>query len=1374
MRVHIFIVAFAICANISAETVLRELPVPFVPVCEVAGRPDITMKCVWHNFYEEHDNVKYCDYDFSQCTARQNAYCRVDARQPLNGLARTLRVELLVREPLRFTAWFEDCSGEVYLARQELAVTDKWQTVSFKVPASPAFRSGDGNRRLDLPMRLLGIGIGMPESKSKNHFLIGEIVADCDVSMLELLGEPSLSTEVFDGSPAELRIGMEHRNLFPLVDYSFELTVTDLYRQTTVMSQQGAFDPDGVYPLDLRYGSFRVDYKVRRGNRELLAWSGKTHRFLPRKMSDEPAIRKFEYEYSPAGGVFGRYETDIANQYGASWIRMSMPNWKGAEPVPGKLDFKPLFAEALRFRQANVKPVILQTLYNVPDFRKGLPPREFATLYGHYLGGAAGTLEGIADTFELGNEDNGHTKFIYTEIARHGAAAIRAAQPEAVVLNSGTAFVDVPWLRFQAERGLFDFLDAFCVHPYTNNSTASQSVSPEKGGIAALLEQLHEVADSVGGMKELWSTEFGWPNHVSDKVEHDRTDLYVRAMLLGDIAGLNRNGLYTWNRDYGVWRRPSGVAVQTFARMREGRRFAGAWREGDVWIAVYEKGGEAVAVVWTPEDGTRPLPVTAKRYTDLFGNETAAPVVSQSPVYLLEPAAGVLRKAAAAACRTAEGRYRKSGGGVKEDPAGALKAWSAASGPVAGTEQAQVGRLLDWALAKARYEIAPAREGEDGAAFFRQLRETIAERNRTRGEDMSALRYLLRLGDRLESEAECAEAVSPLQAGRIRALRKMVAEVAARLSRDGVWKQFASFGCFYGIAPDGKLTELLAFVPGEATRLTAVVSSYAGEERKLIVTPVLPKGWKSEPASTEVTVPGGESRNVDFQILCPLEVVKPVALKLAVGPAGAAKSESVFNTVEILPALSVESEVLNRPLPDAGIVLKLSNNERRGISGTLIVRDEAGNSEVGRARLAKIPAKSTAYVTVAPVADAPVDWHAGRLTAEFVLRDGRRFSIPFKVDFVHAARAEEPLRIDAKLDDWAGAFPLRLDRAEYALGSYGSGWTPEDCSATTRLMYDSRNFYFTAEVLDQTFNQLFANDQTFRQDSIQILLAPDRQSVMAQLDLALTPAGPQVYLRTFTGTMPPNPLSKRLMTEAEVAIRYQGGRCFYEAAIPWAALGREFTAIPANGRFFYAIAVNDDDAVTPRRFLERFPDTIVHGKRVNNLVEGGMEQSAVPYSGAEESGIVFRETFQADTPGSFPAGWLRRINNHPPDYLQVTESGASGEHALRVHNAFGSRPNHYSLALKKLKLTPTARYRLSADVWNAPATPQKRHLLGVCADESGNKDFRYMELAVDPGWQTGTMDFTAPPGGELFLIIRNTNRYDNVLIRNIEVREVKP
>lgn len=95
------------------------------------------------------------------------------------------------------------------------------------------------------------------------------------------------------------------------------------------------------------------------------------------------------------------------------------------------------------------------------------------------------------------------------------------------------------------------------MHPYTNNSTPSQEVGPEKGKVYEKLTQLNDIVDAAGGMKQLWSTEYGWPNSSRPNGEHDRADLYVREMIVGDMAGLDINGLYTWDRDYGIVGRPA-------------------------------------------------------------------------------------------------------------------------------------------------------------------------------------------------------------------------------------------------------------------------------------------------------------------------------------------------------------------------------------------------------------------------------------------------------------------------------------------------------------------------------------------------------------------------------------------------------------------------------------------------------------------------------------------------------------------------------------------------------------------------------------------------------------------------------------------------
>lgn len=1348
--------------GLSAAPELSDMPVGTDRAWLIKGRGEVEAKLNRGPAGGRKDVASF-SYDFTRCPDRRNSFVRVELGQELAGMPQEFMLELRSDAPERelpLAVWIHDRSGEVYLMRFKLK-GEGWQTVRVPMMRAAAWKSGDGNGKPDLPLRFAGILLDMPGENAKGVLEIGTITVKSDLEPVEVTGYPALEKYFSGGRRPVLKLNLSSRNKFPLSDYGYTLKAVDLYSGKTVLEKSGSFKGMQRFPeeveLDVPYGLIQVEYTVTRGDVRPIYFKGSFSHFMPEKLSEEPAVRAWEYEYSPLGGVFGSLSPGDANVYGAGWIRFEHPNWRDNETAPGRYDFAGMKAKMQPFIDANVRPVILQCLYHYPEFPELTDPNRFPIGYGRHFQREAAALRGVTRHFELGNEDNGHTKFLYTEVARHAAAGIRSQQPLAVLANSGTAHIDYNWLEFQRSRGLLELLDVLCVHPYTNNSTPSQEVGPEKGKIYGKLTQLNDIVDAAGGMKLLWSTEYGWPNSSRPGGEHDRADLYVREMLIGDMAGLEINGLYTWDRDYGIVGRPSGVSIQTFARMREGRRLAGFYREGDIYVAVYERDGNATAAVWTPEAGTRPNPVRGGAYFDLFGNPQKENEVkiSQSPVYVRNAEKSVLDRARANTVKIARQRLEKNtrrpadnGGGA--GLIGGLEAWSRGQGAISQQEQTVIARRLDHALAQARLDGSLPASKADFAERRAELEKKVAAANANL-EDIPSVRYLLNLGAKLEAEsALMKDPVNP-----VNSMAKLVYDLAGRFARDGYRVQYAVFANLY-MRQGEALKERLVFVPGRRTSTRARVSSYAPEKIEATVRPVLPPGWKSVPESRKVEVSPDEPVFADFQIECPARPAERNLLQLSVELPGRPAMITGFNDLEIVPALTVEAEPVAGALPDTPLTLTVRNRESAAVSGDAVVNTPDGNQELARFRIPELAPYKELKIPVKLAKITPEVAKVWRVAVRFKLDDGREFSVPADLDFVHASAAAKPPQIDSKLGEWSRAFPLRIDKAEYTRGSYGDGWTPEDCSAVSMLMWDRNYLYFAAEVKDQTFNQQFTGDSTWQQDSIQIIFADPAERKPFQINLALTPAGPQAW-------------GDRLLAEAAVAIEYRDGKIHYEAAIPWSVFPGGLKRAAEKREFLYGIAVNDDDAIVPRRFLERFEGSIVHGKKVDSFARvtlGGEPPQAV------DDGTVFEDDFSADAAGKAPLKWFYHRNNLPESSIRVVDApDAKGGRALRLDNRTGNKPNHFAICIAELQLVPGAEYELSARVGNVPEGADST--IGVCADKWGNKSQSYMKLPPGAGWQTVRKLFRAPVNGSLNLIIRNTTAFDGMLIDSITVRRKK-
>ncbi len=1356
MKQWFALLAAAASLTLAAAPELTEMTVPTGGAWPVRGRGEVAAK-VTNGTVDGRKGVVSLAYDFTRCPDRRNSFARVELGRELVGMPQAFSLDLRSDAPdreLPLAVVVYDRTGEVYLMRFSLKGKG-WQTVNVPMMRAPAWKSGDGNGKPDLPVRLAGILVDMPDAVAGTVDL-GGIKVKTDLEPVEILGYPSVDRYFADGRKPVLKLNLKSRNRFPLWDYGWTLKATDLYSGKTVLEKSGSFAgmtqfPEEI-PLDVPYGQIQLEFAVTRGEIRPIVFKGGFANFMPEGLPDDPAVRAWEYEYSPLGGVFGSLSPQDANVYGASWIRFEHPSWRNNETAPGVYDFAEMKAKMKPFIEANVRPVVLQCLYHYPNFPEYTDPNAFALGYGRYFQHAAAALDGMTRYFELGNEDNGHTKFLYTEVARNGAAGIRSRQPLAVLANSGTAFVDIGWLEFQRQRGLLELLDALCVHPYTNNSTPSQEVGPEKGKVYELLTRLADVVDTAGGMKQLWSTEFGWPNLGGEKGEHDRADLYVREMAVGEMAGLEYNGLYTWDRDYGIVNRPAGVAIQTFARMRQGRRLSGFYREGEVYVIVYERDGDGTAMVWTPESGSRPNPVRGGAYFDLFGNPRKAGEVkiSQSPVYVRNVEKSVLDRASANTVKLAKERLEKLSGKPAGDSLKALESWSRASGPVSLAEQAVTARRLDLAMAQARLAGTLPAMSKDGFAERRKVLESKVIAANANQEDIPSVRYLLNLGAKLEAESALMQ--HPVNS--VNALAKLVYDLADRFARDGYRIQYAVFANLYMRQGDA-IRERLVFVPGRQTATRARVVSYAPEKAEATVRPLLPEGWKAIPESRNIEVVPGEAVFADFQIECPVRPAERNLLKLSVELPGRVSSVTGFNDLEIVPAVTVEAEPVAGALPETPLALVVRNRENAAVSGEAVVCTPDGNLELARFRLPQLAPYKDATIPVKLAKVTPEMEKEWRVSVRFKLDDGREFSVPADIDFVHATAAAATPKIDAKLDEWTRALPLKINKAEYTRGSYGDGWTPEDCSAVSYLMWDDRFLYFAAAVTDQTFNQQLAGDSTWQQDSIQIIFAAAADEKPFELTLALTPQGPQIWGgRGFSG--------------ASLSAAYRDGKIWYEAAIPWSAFPGKLKDAVKKREFLYGIAINDDDAIMPRRFLERFEGSIVHGKHVESFARvtlGGEPPQAV------DDGTVFEDAFSADAAGKAPLKWLYHRNQLPENSIRVVETpeAADGK-ALRLDNKVGSKPNHFAICVAELNLVPGAEYEITARVKNVPENANG--VIGVCADKWGNKSQSYMKLAPSAGWQEVRKRFKAPVNGTLNLIIRNTTAFDGMLIDSIAVRRV--
>jgi hypothetical protein len=202
---------------------------------------------------------------------------------------------------------------------------------------------------------------------------------------------------------------------------------------------------------------------------------------------------------------------------GVGSVRIDAP-WKAIETAPGRFEIPPWLEQAVdQSRARGVEPLLILA-YGNPLYGDD-KPRSSAAIdaFARYAAFVAKHFAGRVRRFDLWNEWETRTGRTtpgtpedYVALARRAYPAIRAANPEALVLSGG---ISAPGLadkfveRLIAAGGL-DFVDAISVHPYVFQK--SGSIAPELA--VAELDRVHALTSAAGKPKPVYVTEMGYPD----------------------------------------------------------------------------------------------------------------------------------------------------------------------------------------------------------------------------------------------------------------------------------------------------------------------------------------------------------------------------------------------------------------------------------------------------------------------------------------------------------------------------------------------------------------------------------------------------------------------------------------------------------------------------------------------------------------------------------------------------------------------------------------------------------------------------------------------------------------------------------------------
>jgi polysaccharide biosynthesis protein PslG len=228
-----------------------------------------------------------------------------------------------------------------------------------------------------------------------------------------------------------------------------------------------------------------------------------------------PEVREPQYDHIKASGIPA--------------VRVYL-EWNLIEPNPGEFDWST--ADSLVMGAVDRGLTVLGLLTYTPQWAVPPEARDLvhaapadAKTWGNFVAHVAQRYRGVIHNWEIWNEPNIDDSFapapdlaLYSAMLRESYAAIKATDPDSVVITGGTSpAVDIPtemspvtFLRGVYDHGAGDSFDAVAMHPYSSPDLLS-TVGLE--GTSNSNRAIKEVTDLMASRgqsgKQIWFTEFG-------------------------------------------------------------------------------------------------------------------------------------------------------------------------------------------------------------------------------------------------------------------------------------------------------------------------------------------------------------------------------------------------------------------------------------------------------------------------------------------------------------------------------------------------------------------------------------------------------------------------------------------------------------------------------------------------------------------------------------------------------------------------------------------------------------------------------------------------------------------------------------------------
>jgi polysaccharide biosynthesis protein PslG len=262
--------------------------------------------------------------------------------------------------------------------------------------------------------------------------------------------------------------------------------------------------------------------------------------------------------------------------------------------------------------------------------------KEFA----RYAGAVAARYRGKGVIWKIWNEPNlgklwtpAPSAEDYAKLAIAASKAIRAADPESIIIAPNMCGKAFPYLETTYKLGLLDCIDAVSVHPYGCRT-------PEEA--IAYYEAVRELTRKYlapGKSMPLVCEEWGFPSINKITVEQ-QARMAVRMQLVNLMCGVRLTAWYCWRdkgdspadkeQHFGLLRpdlkpKPGYYAMQTLTRELRGCRYVDRMQpDGDDYLLLFKNGDTYRMAAWTsgkPHRVVVPLDAASARIVQIDGSQ---------------------------------------------------------------------------------------------------------------------------------------------------------------------------------------------------------------------------------------------------------------------------------------------------------------------------------------------------------------------------------------------------------------------------------------------------------------------------------------------------------------------------------------------------------------------------------------------------------------------------------------------------------------------------------------------------------------------------------------------------------------------------------